>query len=55
MFPRQYALKITLDQTVQNVNKNVSLVIRSQGNVPNVRALCSESTANITVQLTAMI
>lgn len=40
---------------MQNVHKNVSLVIRSQGNVPNVRFFCTESTANITVQLAAMI
>lgn len=52
MIPRhlQYILRITLVQTVQNANKSVSPVIRSQGNVPNVGVLCTESTAISPVQ-----
>lgn len=52
MIPRhlQYILRIILVQTVQNANKSVSPVIRSQGNVPNVGVLCTESTAISPVQ-----
>ena len=51
----QYALQITSDQTVQDVDRVVGPVILSLGCVPNVMVRTTERIANTAVQGTASI
>lgn len=51
----QYALRITLDQTVLDVDGVVGPVSLSPGNVPNAMVCTTESIANTSVQKTVWI
>lgn len=51
----QFVLQITLDQIVQNVERNVKPVTLSQANVPNVRTHILERIVRTIVQQTVSI